>query len=78
MFASVGIVPAFIAAVVAFVPAMFYLLPLIWLDRYDPEPLWLLALAFSWGALVSVIVSFILNTVFGIAVGVTVSPELGR
>jgi RsiW-degrading membrane proteinase PrsW (M82 family) len=78
MFASVGIVPAVIAAIVAFVPAMFYLLPLIWLDRYDPEPLWLLALAFSWGALVSVIVSFILNTVFGIAVGVTVSPELGQ
>lgn len=78
MFASVGIVPAVIAAVVAFVPAMFYILPLIWLDRYDPEPLWLLALAFSWGALVSVIVSFILNTVFGIAVGVSVSPGAGQ
>jgi pSer/pThr/pTyr-binding forkhead associated (FHA) protein len=42
MFASVGIVPAVIAAVIAFAPAMLYLLPLLWLDRYDPEPLWLL------------------------------------
>jgi RsiW-degrading membrane proteinase PrsW (M82 family) len=78
MFASVGIVPAVIAAIVAFVPAMFYILPLIWLDRYDPEPLWLLALAFSWGALVSVIVAFILNTVFGLVIGATVSAEAGQ
>lgn len=65
MFASVGIGPAIVAAVVAFVPAMLYLLPLIWLDRYDPEPLWLLALAFAWGGLVAVIVSFIVNTLIG-------------
>ena len=50
LFASLGIIPAIIAAAVAFVPAMFYLLPLVFLDRYDPEPLWLLALAFAWGA----------------------------
>ncbi len=65
MFASVGIVPAVIATVVAFVPATLYLIPLIWLDRYDPEPFWLLALAFAWGALVAVVVSFIVNTVIG-------------
>ncbi len=65
MFASVGLVPAVIATVVAFLPAALYLLPLIWLDRYDPEPVWLLALAFAWGGLVAVIVSFIVNTVLG-------------
>lgn len=78
MFASVGIVPAVIAAVVAFVPAMLYLLPLIWLDRYDPEPLWLLSLAFAWGALVAVIVSFIVNTVVSIVVSIGVSPAAGQ
>ncbi len=65
MFASVGIGAALIASVIAFVPAMVYLLPLVWLDRYDPEPLWLLSMAFAWGALVAVIVSFIVNTVIG-------------
>ncbi len=65
MFASVGIVPAVIAAVVAFIPAALYLLPLIWLDRYDPEPIWLLSLAFAWGGLVAVIASFVVNTVIG-------------
>jgi RsiW-degrading membrane proteinase PrsW (M82 family) len=78
MFASVGIVPAVIGTVVAFVPATLYLFPLIWLDRYDPEPFWLLALAFAWGALVSVVVSFIVNTIVGVVVAVGVSPEAGQ
>jgi protease PrsW len=77
MFASVGVVPAIIATFVAFTPAMLYLLPLIWLDRYDPEPLWLLALAFAWGGLVAVIVSFIVNTVIGVAAAVAISPQAG-
>ncbi len=78
IFASVGIGAAIVASVVAFVPACVYILPLIWLDRYDPEPLWLLALAFAWGALVAVIVSFIVNTVIGTAVGMSVSPQAGE
>lgn len=78
MFASVGPIPAVIAAVVAFVPAVLYLFPLVWLDRYDPEPLWLLALAFAWGALVAVVVSFIVNTAIGVAVSVGISPDAGE
>ena len=78
MFVSVGIKPAFVATVIAFLPAIIYLMPLIWLDRYDPEPLWLLALAFTWGALVAIIVSFIINTVLGTAVGIAFSPDAGE
>jgi RsiW-degrading membrane proteinase PrsW (M82 family) len=77
-FASVGIFPAIIAAIVAFTPAIIYLLPLIWLDRYDPEPLWLLALAFAWGALVAVLISVVINTVIGVAVTVSVSQDAGE
>ncbi len=76
MFFSVGPVAAVIATFVAFTPAMFYLMPLLWLDRYDPEPFWLLALAFAWGALVSVIVSFIINTAISIGAG-SIDPALG-
>ena len=76
MFASVGLVPAVIATVVAFVPAMVYLLPIVWLDRYDPEPSWLLALAFAWGGLVAVIISFVVNTAIGeVTYAVTQSPD---
>ncbi len=73
-----GVLLAVIASVVAFTPAVIYILPLIWLDRYDPEPLWLLALAFAWGALVAVIVSFIINTTISQVVGSVVSPNAGR
>ena len=76
MFFSVGPIPAIIAAVVAFIPAIIYLTPLAWLDRYDPEPLWLLAVAFGWGALVAVIASFIVNTVIGTGVAIAIGgPE---
>ena len=78
MFASVGPLPAIIATVVAFTPAVIYLLPLIWIDRYDPEPFWLLALAFAWGALVAVTVSFFVNTAVDIVVSIGVSPEVGN
>ncbi len=61
---NLGFGVAIIASVIAFFPAIFYLLPLIWIDRYDPEPIWLLGLAFAWGALISVIISYKLNTAF--------------
>lgn len=70
---NLGIVAAVIAAVVAFVPAMFYIMPLMFLDRYDPEPLWLLAMAFAWGALVSVLFSAVSNDLVGAMFGQTAS-----
>ena len=83
MFLSLGPVAAIIAAVVAFAPAMIYLLPFMFLDRYDPEPLWLLALAFAWGALVAVLVSIIINTVITIVATIAaiiggLPPEVGE
>lgn len=65
---SLGPVPAILAATIAFIPAALYILPLMGLDRYDPEPFWLLALAFAWGALVAVLVSLVVNTIFGAVV----------
>jgi RsiW-degrading membrane proteinase PrsW (M82 family) len=78
MVLQLGIIGAFIATFIAFAPVIFYILPLIWLDRYDPEPLWLLALAFSWGALVSILVSFVINTAIGLGVAITVNPDAGQ
>lgn len=77
VWSSLGLVPAVLASLIAFTPAALYILPLVGLDRYDPEPFWLLALAFAWGALVAVFVSIVVNTVFGIAVAIgTGSPDL--
>jgi RsiW-degrading membrane proteinase PrsW (M82 family) len=79
---SIGLVAAVIATVVAFVPAMFYLLPFMFLDRYDPEPFWLFALAFGWGAGVAVFVSAFVNTIVEVAVAIAAnlagySPQIG-
>lgn len=80
---SLDLGPALVATVVAFTPAFFYLIPFMLLDRYDPEPLWLLALAFAWGALVAVLVSIVANTAITIAAAVAAAiaglpPELGQ
>jgi len=75
---NLGFSVAIVAATVAFLPAMFYLLPLIWIDRYDPEPIWLLALAFAWGALISVIISYNLNNAFARVAGRMFGSETGE
>jgi len=77
MFLSLGPIAAAVAAVVAFTPAIFYLFPIVWLDRYDPEPLWLLSFAFAWGALVAVFISFIANTAVGVGVSALIDPSAG-
>lgn len=47
------------------VPTLVYVLLVWWLDRYEKEPVWLLATAFFWGAapaaILSVVVEFILD-----------------
>lgn len=74
---NLGFGAAVVASAMAFTPAIFYLLPLVWLDRYDPEPIWLLALAFAWGALVSIIFSYFANTEVAKAAATSFGPEAG-
>jgi protease PrsW len=65
MFSQLGFKGTIIGGIMAFLPAPFYLLLFLWIDRYDPEPYWALAAAFGWGALFSLLVSFVVNTFFG-------------
>jgi RsiW-degrading membrane proteinase PrsW (M82 family) len=57
-----GIVPLLIGMVCATLPAPIYIALLLWIDRYESEPKWMLATAFFWGALIAVFIAFILNT----------------
>jgi protease PrsW len=66
---NLGITMALFSSIVAFVPAIFYLAIFLWLDRYDPEPPITLAIAFAWGATVSVLFSGIINDIFVMTVG---------
>lgn len=59
---QIGIDALPLAAVLAFVPLVLVLLAVRWVDRWEPEPWQALAVAFGWGASVSVLVALVLNT----------------
>lgn len=48
-----------VSLVAAVVPTFLYVLLFYWADRYEREPLWLLALAFFWGAVPAIFASFL-------------------
>jgi protease PrsW len=48
----------------AVVPTILYVNLVWWLDRYEREPVWLLALAFFWGAIPAVLLVFVPEVVF--------------
>ncbi|MDX6693373.1 MAG: protease PrsW [Blastocatellia bacterium] len=48
---------------VAMLPVPVYLLLILWLDRYESEPLWMLALAFLWGATFAAFIAIIINSI---------------
>ena len=54
----------------ACLPVPLYVMLLLWIDRYESEPLWMLLTAFFWGALVAVFIAFVVNTADEIIVAV--------
>jgi len=52
----------------SFVPMLLYALLLWWLDRYEKEPLYLLAFAFLWGAIPAIILSLLLEVLLDIPI----------
>jgi RsiW-degrading membrane proteinase PrsW (M82 family) len=74
-----GPVPLLIGLVTATVPVPVYLILVLWIDRYEAEPFWMLATAFFWGALVAVFFAIIINTISGEAVAImTNSAQAGH
>jgi len=63
-----GLVAFLIGVVSATLPVPLYLILVVWIDRYESEPLWMLATAFLWGAIVAVFFAFLINTASGLAV----------
>lgn len=50
------------ALLIAMVPVPFYVAFALWVDRFEPEPPWLLAISFVWGATIAVFFSLVFNT----------------
>ena len=63
-----GPVALLIGIVSATLPVPIYLVLVLWIDRYEAEPAWMLATAFFWGALVAVFFAFLINTASDVAV----------
>jgi RsiW-degrading membrane proteinase PrsW (M82 family) len=57
-----GPVAFMIGLVTATIPVPLYVILVLWIDRYESEPFWMLATAFFWGALVATFFAFLLNT----------------
>ena len=60
--AETGIVELMIGMICAIIPVPIYVMLLLWIDRYESEPLWMLATTFFWGALVAIFIALIFNT----------------
>lgn len=74
-----GAVPLLIGMVSATIPVPIYVVLVLWIDRYEAEPLWMLTTAFLWGALPAVFIAFVLNTTGAIVVSTaTDSIEAGH
>ncbi|HYX27442.1 MAG TPA: PrsW family intramembrane metalloprotease [Pyrinomonadaceae bacterium] len=77
--AETGPIELIIGMVCATLPVPIYIVLLLWIDRYESEPLWMLTTAFLWGALVAVFIAFILNTINGaIVTAATNSAQVGE
>jgi protease PrsW len=74
-----GPVALLIGLVSAIIPVPLYLVLVLWIDRYESEPLWMLVTAFFWGALVAVFIAFLFNTALSLGFAViTESMEAGQ
>jgi protease PrsW len=69
-----GLVPLLAGLVAAAIPVPVYVMLVLWLDRYEPEPPWMLAAAFFWGALVAAFFAIIINSL-GVAIVGALSNE---
>jgi protease PrsW len=70
-----GPVALLVGMVFATIPVPIYVMLVLWIDRYESEPGWLLGTAFCWGALVAVFIAFVFNTAGEVAVAVMTQSE---
>jgi RsiW-degrading membrane proteinase PrsW (M82 family) len=73
-----GPVALILGFLTATIPVPLYIALVLWIDRYEGEPLWMLATAFLWGALIATFAAFFLNTTLQLIVGAVASASAGE
>src|SRR5215213_5809591 len=71
----VGLILGLLAATI---PVPIYVVLVLWIDRYEGEPLWMLSTAFFWGALIAAFFAFLVNTTSGLVVGTLTDAQVGE
>lgn len=62
----------------AMLPVPVYIILVLWIDRYESEPIWMLVTTFLWGATVAVLAAYILNTINHIIAASMWGHEVGE
>ena len=73
-----GPVALLLGLLTATIPVPLYIALVLWIDRYEAEPLWMLATAFFWGALIATFFAFLLNTSTGVGVTLIAGEQAGE
>jgi protease PrsW len=73
-----GPVALLLGFLTATIPVPLYIALVLWIDRYESEPLWMLATAFIWGAFIATFAAFFLNTTFQLIVSAVASASAGE
>ena len=73
-----GPVALMLGLITATIPVPLYIILVLWLDRYEAEPVWMLATAFFWGALIATFFAFLLNTTSQGVVGALTNANAGQ
>src|SRR3712207_6162202 len=76
---ALGTLPGLLVGLVlALLPVPVYLAVALWIDRYEKEPIGMLALAFLWGATVSIFFALLINTIGGAVVTIFLGEGAGN
>lgn len=74
---NTGFAGLLVGMVLGTLPVPIYLALALWIDRFEKEPIWMLAGAFVWGATGAVFFSLILNSINGAIVGAVFGAGVG-
>ncbi|HEX8084918.1 MAG TPA: PrsW family intramembrane metalloprotease [Solirubrobacteraceae bacterium] len=67
-----------LAICLAVLPVPVYLAIVLWIDRFEPEPLRMIVLTFLWGATIACFVAIVLNTIGELIVADQLGTEAGE
>jgi len=69
-----GVIPFLLGAIASVLPVPIYTAFIVWIDRHEKEPGWLLLASFFWGSTVAIVLGFLFNTAAQAILGALFGP----